>query len=61
MILADGTKLGEQPGKCVRFVQWHDLVEKIEVGNHWFAYSGTIPCTGPVKCIHCGKRADEEG
>lgn len=22
--------------------------------DHWFAYTGTTPCTGPEVCIYCG-------
>ena len=30
----------------------------IECTEHRFAYSGRIPCTGPWRCIYCGKRAE---
>jgi len=40
--------------KCTRIIQWHGKVEKITVDRHVFAYSGSVPCTGPVRCIHCG-------
>lgn len=30
-----------------------------ECTKHQFAYSGEIPCTGPLVCVLCGERADD--
>lgn len=48
--------------RCHRTV--YDLNNKGEVkhtvvSKHHFAYSGSIPCTGPLKCIYCGRAKDE--
>lgn len=37
----------------MRQIVWHGKIEYI-VCEHAFAYSGRMPCTGPIRCIHCG-------
>lgn len=44
---------------CKREIVWHGVVSKIECEHHVFAYSGSIPNTGYLKCIYCYKAKDE--
>lgn len=48
---------------CKRMV--HDLenpgkVKIIEVPEHRYAWSGTIPCTGVYRCVYCGKPVSKD-
>jgi len=37
-------------------VDWNTgKVVKVKCKNHSYTWSGTIPCTGIYRCIHCGK------
>ena len=47
------------PVKCHRTIQWHGKVSNIVCDGHMLAYSGTIPCTGALRCIYCGKYEHE--
>ena len=38
------------PGRC----------RTVPCFDHAFAWSGTMPCTGTYRCMHCGKPRDEE-
>jgi len=46
-------------GKWIKQIVWHGIVEERECKEHWYAYSGRIPCTGRIKCLLCGKPEDE--
>lgn len=52
-------KQNKQHDVCRRLISWGDKLEKIEVASHVFAYSGSIPCTGTLKCIYCGKYKED--
>lgn len=42
------------PPLCIYQTVWHGKVEVQHETSHAYAYSGSIPCTGPLKCTRCG-------
>lgn len=48
---------------CKRMV--HDFdnpgrIKIIEVEEHSYAWSGSIPCTGVYRCVYCGRPYESE-
>jgi hypothetical protein len=45
-------------GKWIKVIVWHGKVNELECREHWYAWSGRIPCTGIKRCLLCGKPDD---
>lgn len=49
----------EQEQKWYREYTWKGKYCKEECAEHFYAWSGEIPCTGIKYCLKCGKPEEE--
>lgn len=52
------TKLNSK--KWYKIICWAGKCEKVPCDNHTYAWSGKMPCTGILKCVHCGKPKEKK-
>ena len=45
----------KENNKWYKEIVWGGKHEKIECINHFYRWSGKIPCTGVQCCVFCGK------
>lgn len=50
--------MNKEQVKNYKYLVWHGLVSRVECKQHSYAWSGSMPCTGRLRCIYCGKPKD---